>query len=103
MPSVYAIDIELQAWCLKWMGNSESAACDTTPKALTKADKSLYPNVHTLLMIAATLRVHTSGVCSRALDQHCAFIETSNAINSDQQQNECICHDVCASRISQLP
>ena len=66
LPSEYAIDLELQAWGLKWKGNSESTKCNTTPKAMAKADKMLYPNVYTLLSIGATLPV-TSAVCERSI------------------------------------
>ena len=66
LPSSYAIDLELQGWRLKWKGNSESAKYDTVPKALAKADKTFYPNLHTLLSVGATLPV-TSAVCERSI------------------------------------
>ena len=66
LPSDYAIDLELQAWGLKWKGNSESVKYNTIPKAMAKADKMLYPNIHTLLSIGATSPV-TSAVCERSI------------------------------------
>ena len=66
LPSEYAIDLELQAWSLKWKGNSESTKYNTIPNALAKADKMLYPNLHILFSIGATLPV-TSAVCERSI------------------------------------
>jgi len=65
LPSEHAIDLELQAWSLKWKGNSESTKYNTIPKALAKADK-MYPNLHILFSIGATLPV-TSAVCERSI------------------------------------
>ena len=66
LPSPYAIDIELQAWYLKWNRNKDSAAINTAPKALKNADEDMFPNIATLLRLAATLPV-TSATCERSI------------------------------------
>ena len=66
LPSAYAIDVELQAWHLKWHRNPNSAAVNTAPKALQNTDKIMYPNIATLLRIASTLPV-TSATCERSI------------------------------------
>ena len=64
--SEYAIDLELQAWSLKWQGNLENTKYYTIPKAMAKADKMSYPNLHILFSIGVTLPV-TSAVCERSI------------------------------------
>lgn len=66
LPSEFAIDVELQGWTMKWKENAESVNYDTTPKALAEADETFFPNIHTLLHIAATSPV-TSVVCERSI------------------------------------
>jgi hypothetical protein len=66
MPSSFAIDTELQAWCIKWNNEEEGKECNTIPKTLAKTDKLFFPNLHTLLRIAATLPV-TSCTCERSI------------------------------------
>ena len=48
LPPSYAIDMEPQAWYLKWHGNADSAAINTAPKALKKVDEVMFPNIVTL-------------------------------------------------------
>ena len=75
LPSEYAIDVELQAWVMKWRDNAESPKHNTAPKALAKADKIIFPNLHTLLHVAVTSPV-TSVVCERSisfLNHHCGL------------------------------
>ena len=66
LPSDYAIDVELQAWFIKWKDNPESIKYNTAPKALAKADVDFFPNLYTLLRIASTSPV-TSVVCERSI------------------------------------
>ena len=67
LPSSFAVDTELQAWCMKWNNDKEGKECDTIPKTLKKTDKvSVFPNLYTLLHIGATLPV-TSCTCERSI------------------------------------
>lgn len=75
LPSEYTIDVELQAWLLKWKDNVESPKHNTAPKALAKADKIIFPNLYTLLHVAVTSPV-TSVVCERSISS-LHFIKSS--------------------------
>ena len=43
LPSSFAVDTELQAWCIKWNGDKEGKECNTIPKTLAKTDKLFFP------------------------------------------------------------
>jgi len=66
LPSSFAVDTELQAWCMKWNNDKDGKDCNTIPKTLEKTDKCFFPNLHTLLQIGATLPV-TSATCERSI------------------------------------
>ena len=65
-PEDYALDMEIQAWYLKWKNNSKAKEINTLPKALAVLDKSTFPNLFVLLRIGATLPV-TSATCERSI------------------------------------
>ena len=65
-PEDYALDMEIQAWYLKWKSNSKAKEINTLPKALAVLDKSTFPNLFVLLRIGATLPV-TSATCERSI------------------------------------
>ena len=67
LPSVRSFDVELDLWQNKWSGDSEQATeLDTPAKVLPSADHDYYPNIHTLIVILATLPV-TSCECERSI------------------------------------
>ena len=60
LSSVRSFDVELDLWQNKWRGDSEQATeLDTPAKVLPSADHDYYPNIHTLIVILATLPVTT--------------------------------------------
>ena len=67
LPSVKSIDVELDLWQNKWTGHLEHAQELSTPeKVLAHTDYDYFPNIHTLLVIMATLPV-TSCECERSI------------------------------------
>ena len=66
LPEEYALDMELQAWYMKWKHHPEAKEVNTLPKALAALDKSTFPNLSILLRIGATLPV-TSATCERSI------------------------------------
>ena len=63
LPSVKSFDIELDMWQNKWTGDPEQAQELNTPeKVLAHTDSDYFPNIHTLIVIMATLPV-TSCEC----------------------------------------
>ena len=67
LPSVKSIDVELDLWQNKWNGDIEHAQELNTPeKVLAHTDYDYFPNIHTLLVIMATLPV-TSCECERSI------------------------------------
>ena len=60
---------ELHCWRVKWEQDRNSVeGCNTIIKTLTAADKDMFPNIHTLLKIAATQPV-TSCECERSISK----------------------------------
>lgn len=66
LPYAYATCVELQVWYLKWYGNPNNTEVNIAPKVLQNTDKVMYPNITTLLRVAATLPV-TSAMCERSI------------------------------------
>ena len=66
LPEEYALDMELQAWYLKWKQHPKAKEINTLPKALVALDKATFPNLFVLLQIGATLPV-TSATCERSI------------------------------------
>ena len=67
LPSVKSIDVELDLWQNKWTGDPEHAQQLNTPeKVLAHTDYYYFQNIHTLLVIKATLPV-TSCECERSI------------------------------------
>ena len=54
LPEEYTLDMELQAWYMKWKHHPEAKEVNTLPKALAALDKSTFPNLSILLRIGAT-------------------------------------------------
>ena len=52
----YALNIELQAWYIKWKYHPETKEVNTLSKALAALDKLTFPSLITLLRIDAMLR-----------------------------------------------
>lgn len=75
LPYAYATCVELQVWYLKWHGNPNNTEVNTAPKVLQNTDKVMYPNITTLLRVAATLTLLrvaatlpvTSAMCERSI------------------------------------
>ena len=86
LPYAYATCVELQVWYLKWHGNPNNTEVNTAPKVLQNTDKVMYPNITTLLRVAATLPV-TSAMCERSistlhlLKTHLRSIMTNSQMN----------------------
>ena len=66
LPEDYALDMELQAWHLKWKQHFKAKSTNTLPKALAALDKATFPNLSVLLQIGATLLV-TSATFERSI------------------------------------
>ena len=68
LPSVKSIDVELDLWQNKWTSDLEHAEELNNPeKVLAHTDYDYFPNIHTLLVIMATLPV-TSCECERVME-----------------------------------
>ena len=69
LPNRSTVNTELHCWCLKWKGDKEtSEECNTVMKALKEADSDFFPNIRTILKIAATHPV-TSCECERSISK----------------------------------
>ena len=67
LPSVRSFDVELNLWQSKWTGETQLAnELDTPGKVLAHTDYDYYPNIHTLIIIVATLPI-TSCECERSI------------------------------------
>ena len=66
LPEEYTLDMELQAWYLKWKDHPKAKEVNTLPKALAALDKATFPNLFILLRIGAKLPV-TSATCERSI------------------------------------
>ena len=67
LPSVKSFDVELDLWQNKWTGNPEQAQVLNAPeKVLAHTDYDYFPNIHTLIVIVATLPI-TSCECERSI------------------------------------
>ena len=62
VPSVRSFDVELDLWQNTGSSDSEATELDTPEKVLPAADHDYYPNIHTLIVILATLPI-TSCEC----------------------------------------
>jgi len=49
LPEDYALDIELQAWYLKWKQQPKAKEINTLSKTLAASDKITFPNLSILL------------------------------------------------------
>ena len=63
LPEDNVLDMELQAWYVKWKQHPRAKQINTLPKALAA---STFPNLSVLLQIGATLPV-TSATCERSI------------------------------------
>ena len=67
LPFVKSFDVELDLWQIKWTSEPQLALTLNTPaKILTHTDYDYFPNIHTLVVIVATLPV-TSCECERSI------------------------------------
>ena len=66
-PSINSFEAELDLWHCKWRRERELAPkIDTLGQTLLHADSDYFPNIRTMLVIAATLPV-TSCECERSI------------------------------------
>ena len=67
LPSVKSFYVELDLWRNKWTGNPEQAqGLNTSEKVLAQTDYDYFPNIHTLIVVLATLPI-TSCECERSI------------------------------------
>ena len=59
LPGDYALDMELQAWYLKWKQLPKAKEINTLLKALATSDKITFPNLSVLLQIYLLLYIVT--------------------------------------------
>ena len=67
LPFIKSFDVELDLWQNKWTSEPQLALTLNTPaKILAHTDYDYFPNIHTLVVIVATLPV-TSCECERSI------------------------------------
>ena len=77
-PSINSFEAELDLWLCKWRREWELAPkIDTLGQTLLHADSDYFPNIRTMLVIAATLPV-TSCECERSISALCLLKGTGS-------------------------
>ena len=65
LPCARSLDVELELWRTKWKDSELAEGLNTPMKALPHVDKDYFPNIHTLMLIMATIPI-TSCECERS-------------------------------------
>ena len=87
LPSVNSFDVELDLWQNKWTGDPEQAKeLDTPEKVLAHVDCDYFPNIHTLIVIVATLPV-TSCECEWSISVLKLVKTTLRSTTTENQLN----------------
>ena len=86
LPCARSLDVELELWRTKWKDSELAEGLNTPMKALPHVDKDYFPNIHTLMLIMATIPI-TSCECERSFSLLRLVKSTSRTTMTEDRLN----------------